>query len=132
MLDKSLRVLIVEPNETQAICVDKMLNRMDYYCVATTRTLIDGLILNSYGQKKFDVLIVPEHMINPNAESAPSGFLFNIDNLFIYACDPQSAIAAPRNRGALRTQVGLPEYSALEDFMDRVVRARSQGLAKSA
>ncbi|MFP0195015.1 hypothetical protein ACKJSM_07550 [Pseudomonas sp. PHC1] len=132
MFDKNIRILIVEPNETQAICVDKMLNRMGYYCVASTRTLIEGLILNSYGLRKFDALILPEHMIRPTPGKASSGTIFNINNLFVYACDSSSTRIDPKNKGVLRTHTGLPEYPALEEFMTCVVRNHSLSLAKTA
>lgn len=132
MFDKNLRVLIVDPVETQSICIDKMLSRMGYYRIASTTTLIDGLILNNYGSRTFDALILPEHMINPHPGKTPLGFLFNISNLFVYACNPGSKTLELKNKGLTRMNIGLPEYHSLEDFMSCVVSTQSASLARSA
>lgn len=116
MLNKALRILIIDPNFEQSRQIEKMLNAMGYYGVAPTACMEEGLILNHYGMKCFDVLLAPEKiLVRDHQTSRFNGF--NIKNLFLYACTSYDHDITIRVKGIGCFKSGLPEYSALECFM---------------
>ncbi|WP_438866551.1 hypothetical protein [Pseudomonas sp. L1(2025)] len=119
MVDKHLRVLIVDPVREQSILVEKMLNAMGYYCIATTARVEEALLLNRYGLRNFDVLIAPYFVLILEHCQVSRFKGFNIRNLFIYS-KPLDGDVAICIRGEQRFSHGLPEFKELETFMARL------------
>jgi hypothetical protein len=119
MFDKHIRVLIIEPVFAQAHLIEKMLNLMGYYCVATTANVEEGLLLNRYGLRNFDVLIAPLPMLVLEHSQVSRFKGFNIRNLFLYGCSPQDHDIPILVKGEACFKSGLPEYEVLQEFMAR-------------
>ncbi|MGB3126151.1 MAG: hypothetical protein WBB95_20260 [Pseudomonas sp.] len=117
MVDKNIRVLIIEPAHQQALVIEKMLNLMGYYCVAATATVEEGLLLNRYGLRNFDVLIAPFPVLVLEHCRVTRFKGFNIRNLFLYSCSPHDHDIPILVKGHACFRSGLPEYDALQAFM---------------
>lgn len=119
MIDKHIRVLIIEPVFAQAHLIEKMLNLMGYYCIATTANVEEGLLLNRYGLRNFDVLIAPLPMLVLEHSHVSRFKGFNIRNLFLYGCSPHDHDIPILVKGEACFKSGLPEFEVLQEFMAR-------------
>lgn len=124
MIDKHTRVLIIEPVFAQAQLIEKMLNMMGCYCVAATSNVEEGLLLNRYGLKNFDVLIAPLSVLILEHSQVNRFKGFNIRNLFLYACSPHDHNIPILVKGEACFSGGLPEYEVLQKFMARFTKPR--------
>lgn len=119
MFDKHIRVLIIEPVFAQAHLIEKMLNLIGYYCVATTTNVEEGMLLNRYGLRNFDVLVAPLSMLVLEHSQVNRFKGFNIRNLFLYGCSPHDHDIQILVKGETCFKSGLPEYEVLQEFMAR-------------
>lgn len=124
MLDRTLRILIIDPDFEQSRLIEKMLNAMGHYGVAPTTCVEEGLILNRYGMKSFDVLLAPEQALVLDHQTSRFN-AFNIRNLFLYACTSYDHDITMRVKGQGCFKNGLPEYSVLECFMASLAADKS-------
>ncbi|MFS2125139.1 chemotaxis protein CheY [Pseudomonas sp. Pseusp97] len=64
MANKTLRILIAENRHPQSLLVERMLNRMGYYRVATAASLDEARLLGRCTGRPFDVLIGSARLLN--------------------------------------------------------------------
>lgn len=124
MIDKHLRILIVDAVHAHSLQIEKMLNAMGYYCIATASTAEEGLILSHAGGKKFDVLLAPEYMVRQPNNPTLSLASYGIENAFIYSRTSVNDDRQMTTRGERYYRQGMPEYLVLEWFMARAKRYR--------
>lgn len=123
MMNKHLRILILDSVHAQSMQVEKMLNTMGYYCIATTSTLEEGVKLSFAGVKRFDLLLAAEPISRQHPCQLAAFEKFEISNLFVYSC-PSNSLEwqwSVTGEGCYRN--GMPEYTELEQFMTRLVPA---------
>ncbi|WP_455825152.1 hypothetical protein [Pseudomonas graminis] len=123
MIDKHLRILIVDPLHAHVMQIEKMLNRMGYYCIATASSASEARRLSRAGIKPFDVLLAADHVVRkPGAQGA--GFeSYGIENAFIYSRPADAQAVHLAHEGERYWRCGLPEYLVLEWFMARSKRS---------
>lgn len=131
MFDKHIRVLIVDPVREQSLLIEKMLNFMGHYCVATTTRVEEGLLLSRYGLKNFDALIAPQPVLLPEDDQSARFKGFNIRNLFLYSCPLHDQAVAFEVKGEACFRSGLPEYKVLEAFMGRLPQVEPANLERT-
>lgn len=118
MFNKHLRILIIDPVRENSFAIEKMLNTLGHYCIATTMHVEEGLLLNRYGLKNFDVLIAPLPILVLDHCQVSRFKGFNIRNLLAYNCAShlhnKSLLIAP---GELSFSNGLPDFEIIVNFM---------------
>ena len=124
MIYKLTRILIVDRNRSQACHIEKMLNGMGYYCIATVSSIEEGLLLSQVGPRRFDVLLAPEHLLPRAADHSFSLAQFEIRHAFIYSRTAQYFFSNPV-KGQYCYCSGMPGYGPLEWFMQRALPARA-------
>jgi hypothetical protein len=123
MTNKHLRILILDSVHAQSMQLEKMLNRMGYYCIATTSSLDEGIKLSFAGTKRFDLLLAAEPLLTQHQSKLAAFEKFEISNLFAYSRPSNSPEVRCSVSGECCYQHGLPEYTVLEQFMARLVSA---------
>lgn len=123
MTNKYLRVLILDNVHAQSLQLEKMLNRMGYYCIAISSSLDECVKLSFAGPKRFDLLLAAEPMLRQDQCPSATFEKFGINNLFAYSCPALTPDVkwAVRGEGCYRN--GMPEYEVLEQFMARLIPA---------
>lgn len=120
MHDRHVKALIIDPMQAQANFIEKMLNVMGYCCVANTASVEEGLLLNRYGLRNFDILIAPLSVLVLEHTHVTRFKGFNIKNLFLYGCAPDDQDVPILVRGEACFKSGLPQYEVLKAFMRRL------------
>lgn len=131
MTNKETRILIVEPVHSNACGVERVLNHLGYFSIARASDLEEGLLLSRFGGKLFSALIVSEDVAKPSAENFFPLLGFDISNIFIHSCLPESKALNMRVNGMLRSCTGLPDLRELGAFMRRVEYLLEVRLAKA-
>ena len=123
MIDKHLRILIVDPLHAHVMQIEKMLNRMGYYCIATAASAWEGRRLSRAGQARFDVLLAADHVVRKPGLPGSSFEVYGIENAFIYSRPADDQEVQLASEGERYWRCGLPEYLVLEWFMARSKRS---------
>jgi hypothetical protein len=123
MIDKHLRILIVDPLHAHVMQIEKMLNRMGYYCIATASSTTEGRQLSRAGIKRFDVLLAADHVVRKPAAQGAWFDVYGIENAFIYSRPTDTEAVHLAHEGERYWRCGLPEYLVLEWFMARSKRS---------
>ena len=105
--------------------IEKTLNLLDLYCIATTKCIEDGLILNRYGLRSFDLLIVSEAALSTQKSENYRLKHFNIINAFIYAPLSTSKIQPTMINNDSRYLTGLPSYSELKTITSNLLNKKT-------
>lgn len=121
MINKHLRILVLDSIHAQSMQLEKMLNTMGYFCIATSSSVDECVKLSFAGLKRFDLLLAAEPLLRQRQLAASEQF--EISNLFAYSCPSNGPAARCSVRGAICYKYGLPEYTVLEQFMARLVPA---------
>lgn len=58
MIDKTLRILIADPQHFYRMKIERLFNALEYYRVAPVQTLHELLTLMEYGCEPFDVVVI--------------------------------------------------------------------------
>jgi len=122
MIDKHLRILIVDPLHAHVLQIEKMLNRMGYYCIATAGSAIEALRMSRAGRTPFDVLLAADNLVRTPGMNGSSLEVYAIENVFIYSRPADCADMHLPHQGERYWRCGLPEYLVLEWFMVRAQR----------
>lgn len=120
MTDKTLRILIADPQHAHRMEIERLFNGLDYYRVAPVQDLIELLTLVDYGSEPFDVLVI-------NAELAAGaldlrGFLLDnpqVRHALIYN-EPSAPLHAAAGFAQENVQVShtrLPNSQAIRQLM---------------
>ncbi|NYH07048.1 chemotaxis protein CheY [Pseudomonas moraviensis] len=119
MTDKTLRILIADPQHFHRMQIERMFNGLDYYRIAPVQNLAELLTLVDYGCQPFDVLVI-------NAELAAGiadlrGFLFDhpqVRRALVYG-EPADCSGVSRDFGAkiITSPAALPSTRAIEQLM---------------
>lgn len=119
MTDKTLRILIADPQHFHRMKIERLFNGLDYYRIAPVQSLAELLTLIDYGCQPFDVLVI-------NAELAIGiedlrGFLFDhpqVRRALVYG-EPADSSGVSRHFGAKITisSEALPSIHAIEQLM---------------
>lgn len=64
MANKKLRILIADRSASDLPVVERMLNRLGYYRIATTASISEAYLLSQCTDHRFDVLIVSARLFN--------------------------------------------------------------------
>ena len=122
MIDKQLRILIVDALHAHVLQIEKMLNRMGYYAIATAGSATEAAKLSRAGMAPFDVLLAADHLVR-RPETGGSWFeVYGIENAFIYSRPADSQHVHFVRHGEHYWRYGLPEFLMLEWFMARSKR----------
>lgn len=122
MTDKTLRILIADPQHFHRMKIERMFNDLDYYRIAPVQTLAELLTLVDYGCQPFDVLVI-------NTELAPGmpdlhGFLFDhphVRHALVYGEPANSSAVSGHFRAKITTShAALPSMSAISQLMASV------------
>lgn len=122
MIDKQLRILIVDALHAHVLLIEKMLNRMGYYAIATAGSATEALKLSRAGEVPFDVLLAADHLVRRPKIGGSSFEVYGIENAFIYSRPADSQDVHFVRHGEHYWRYGLPEYLMLEWFMARSKR----------
>lgn len=123
MENRQLRILILDSVHAQSMQLEKMLNMMGYYCIATASSLDEGISLSFAGPKTFDVLLAAEPMLGQQHCQSATFEKFEISNLFAYSCSSNGPEVQQSVKGNGCYRSGMPEYTVLEQFISRLVPA---------
>ena len=126
MIDKHLRILIVDSLHAHVMQIEKMLNRMGYHCIATASSDREGRQLSRAGLRRFDVLLAADHMVRKPDVGGSAFDAYAIANVFIYGRPADSEQVSLASHGERYWRCGLPEYLVLEWFMARSRRSLPQ------
>ncbi len=129
MIDKHLRILIVDPLHAHVLQIEKMLNRMGYYCIATASSATQALRLSRAGRTPFDVLLAADHLLRKPGVNGPWLKQYDIENVFIYSRPANAEDLQLPRQGERYWRCGLPEYLVLEWFMARSRRRSPEAIA---
>ena len=58
MINKSLRILIADPQHFHRMKIERLFNRLDYFRVAPVQSLLELLTLVDYGCEPFDAVVI--------------------------------------------------------------------------
>lgn len=120
MVNKSLRILIADPQHFHRMKTERLFNHMGYYRVAPVQSLVELLTLVEYGCEPFDVVVI-------NAELAAgsldlSGFFMNNPNVrhaLVYneSSAPLEATPGFAQENLQISHAALPNAGAIEQLM---------------
>lgn len=118
MINKTLRILIADPQHFHRMKIERLFNQLDYYRVAPVQSLAELLTLVDYGCEPFDVVVI-------NAELAAGsldlcGFFLdhpNVHHALIYN-EPSAPVFAWGN--VQISHALLPQATAIRQLMAQV------------
>lgn len=119
MTDKTLRILIADPQHFHRMKVERMFNGLDYYRIAPVQSLTELLTLVDYGCQPFDVLVINAAL----AAGMPDlrGFLFDhpqVRHALVYGEPANSSAVSGHFRGKITTShAALPSMNAITQLM---------------
>jgi uncharacterized linocin/CFP29 family protein len=116
MIYKHLRFLILDDIHAHTAQIEKMLNLLGCYRIATATTAEEGALLSEACGKRFDVVIASERVLDLHYQNSVAEN-FYINHLFIYSCTSREAHAKVQARGTSCYKSGLPEFHVLEKFI---------------
>ncbi|MHC8339455.1 chemotaxis protein CheY [Pseudomonas sp. HLT2-19-2] len=120
MINKALRILIADKHHPQSLSIEKMLNRLGYYCVASVCSFEEVECLSGYGAIAFDLLVINADLLQQQAGVTRLACLdlSNINNIVLYGANgcvvDMAGNAALSLDLPLCVMVGAPEYRTLE------------------
>lgn len=119
MTDKTLRILIADPQHFHRMKIERMFNGLDYYRIAPVQSLGELLTLVDYGCQPFDVLVVNAAL----AAGMPDlrGFLFDhpqVRYALVYG-EPanSSAVSGLFQEKITSSDAALPSMNAITQLM---------------
>ncbi|WP_025110412.1 hypothetical protein [Pseudomonas sp. H1h] len=123
MINKTLRILIADPQHFHRMKIERLFNHLQYFRVAPVQSLLELLTLVEYGCEPFDAVVI-------NAELAAgsldlSGFFLNnlhVRHVLIYN-EPSAPVQTPAGFAQENVQIShaaLPNLAAIEHLMARV------------
>lgn len=131
MINKTLRILIADPQHFHRMKIERLFNALDYYRVAPVQDLGELLTLVDYGCEPFDVLAI-------NADLAAGSLdlqAFLLDNpqvrhtlIYNEPSAPLQAIAWYAQENVQISHAPLPSCQAVRQLMAQV-DATGNGLA---
>lgn len=135
MVDKSLRILIANASHPQTLLVERMLNRLGYYRIATTYSLTEAEILGRCTGNPFDLMIVSGRLIVGESQGCPN--LAGVcRNALIYLGQLlPAALPGVADGGTVARLLGALDVASLRMFMaliDPQLAAGTQRLAMRA
>jgi len=123
MINKSLRILIADPQHFHRMKIERLFNGLDYFRVAPVQSLPELLTLVDYGCAPFDVVVINAELA-AGALDLPGFFLHNpqVRHVLIYN-EPSALALTPVGFAQENLQispVALPNAAAIKDLMARV------------
>ncbi|WP_445179028.1 chemotaxis protein CheY [Pseudomonas sp. McL0111] len=120
MINKSLRILIADPQHFHRMKIERLFNHLGYYRVAPAQSLVELLTLVEYGCEPFDVVVI-------NAELAAGsldllGFFLNnphVRHALIYnePSAPRQSVSGFAQENVQISHAALPNAGAIEHLM---------------
>lgn len=129
MIDKHLRILILDSLHAHVVQIEKLLNRMGYHCIATASSDREGRQLSRAGLRRFDVLLAADNVVRKPGVAGSAFDAYDIANVFIYGRPADSEQVHLPSHGERYWRCGLPEYLVLEWFMARSKRSLPEAAA---
>ena len=122
MTDKTLRILIADPQHFHRMKIERMFNGLDYYRIAPVQNLAELLTLVDYGCQPLDVLVISAAL----AAGMPDlrGFLFDhpqVRHALVYG-EPanSSAVSGLFQAKITSSHAALPSMNAITQLMASV------------
>ena len=120
MSNKALRILIADAQHFQRMRIERLLNQLNYYCIAPVHDLEELLTLIEYGCEPFDLVVINASLAN-GALNLLDFFRDNpqVRHAFIY--DGQHAALPPipaRDQQKIQVSLAvLPDLLAIQRCM---------------
>ncbi|MBV4474168.1 chemotaxis protein CheY [Pseudomonas botevensis] len=124
MINKTLRILIADPQHFHRMKIERMFNRLDYYRIAPVQSLDELLMLIDYSCEPFDGVVV-------NADLAANRLNlheFLLDSLHVrHALIYNDPVCGPLQDNVHASRAALPSVCAIERLMAAVEHSASSG-----
>lgn len=128
MINKALRIIIVDPEHVQRLRLERDLNRQGYYAIAPVASLEDLLNLVEYGDRGFDLVLINASLAGNEGFNLHDFCLDHplMGQVFIYELPPRQLTiqsAKIEDRIVLST-VHLPEGASIRRLAHKAVLSR--------
>lgn len=123
MINKTLRILIADPQHFHRMKIERLFNGLEYFRVAPVQSLLELLTLVDYGCEPFDVVVINAELAAGSLD-LPGFFLNNpqVRHALIYN-EPSAPAPTPAGFAQENLQispVALPNAAAIKHLMARV------------
>jgi len=117
MVNKHLRILIADSRHTQSLLVERLLNRLGYFRIATASSLDEARTLGRVTGNPFDVLIISARLIVSEPLDCMALVGVGLNGL-IYQSQYLPVQYVPlAQQGVVKRHPGPLELEALSEFM---------------
>lgn len=123
MINKTLRILIADPQHFHRMKIERLFNHLEYFRVAPVQSLLELLTLVEYGCEPFDAVVINAELTAGSLDL--SDFFLNnphVRHVLIYN-EPSAPVQTPAGFAQENMQishVALPDLAAIKHLMDRV------------
>jgi hypothetical protein len=120
MINKSLRILIADPQHFYRMKTERLFNHLGYYRIAPAQSLVELLTLVEYGCEPFDVVVINAELAGGSLDL--SGFFMNNPNVrhaLIYneSSAPLEATPGFAQENLQISHAALPNAAVIEQLM---------------
>ena len=123
MINKTLRILIADPQHFHRMKVERLFNHLEYFRIAPVQSLLELLTLVDYGCEPFDAVVINAELAAGSLD-LPGFFLNNphVRHVLIYN-EPSAPVQTPAGFAQENVQIShavLPNLAAIKHLMARV------------